>query len=132
MTTLNMTRIWEIASERAVIASERESKVRKGLKWKNEIVNKGVKKYAQEFLEIAFRDAKDEADELEKEISEENKKLEMVAKKSGSNGRYIELESIAEKDDLNHGVSWVCDGYAIDKYSLNPSWEGDYICYVYA
>ncbi len=52
-------------------------------------------------------------------------------KKSGTTGRYIELLSTAINNNLNSGKSWVCDGYTVDKNSLDPSWEGQQICYVY-
>ena len=52
---------------------------------------------------------------------------------SNSSGqRVIELMSVAVANGLNHGKSWVCDGYTVDKNSLNPSWEGAQICYVYS
>lgn len=31
----------------------------------------------------------------------------------------------------NHGKSWICSGFNIDRYSLPPEWEGELICYVY-
>lgn len=46
-------------------------------------------------------------------------------------GRYIELLSVAEKSRLNHGKAWIADWYNIDSKSINPSWEGEEICYVY-
>lgn len=68
------------------------------------------------------------------EMKEEAEKKEMAesSKKKANNGRYIELLSIADKNGLNHGKSWVADGFTVDSKQLNPSWEGEYICYVYA
>lgn len=45
--------------------------------------------------------------------------------------RYIELLDVAERDGLNHGRAWICDGFRIDRDSLPPEWEGRAICYVY-
>ncbi len=69
-----------------------------------------------------------------RELKEEQLKNAVVvnsAKKS-STGRYVELLSVAIKNGLKHGKSWCADGYVIDKYSLNPSWENEEVCYIYA
>ena len=46
-------------------------------------------------------------------------------------GRYIELQSIAIEQDLEHGKSWRATLDNVDRNSLHPSWEGEMICYVY-
>lgn len=49
-----------------------------------------------------------------------------------SRGRYIELLSVAERNDLNHGRAWFCGDYDIECRGVNPMFEGESICYVYA
>jgi len=51
------------------------------------------------------------------------------AAKTPSGDRTIELASNA--NNLNSGKSWSCSGFDVDKHSLDPSWEGERICYVY-
>lgn len=46
-------------------------------------------------------------------------------------GRYVELLATAERLGLNHGKSWVCSGFQIDRDSIDPSFEGELVCYVY-
>ena len=48
-----------------------------------------------------------------------------------SSSRYVELLAVAERDQLNHGKTWVADGYTVDKNSLHPSAEGQPVCYIY-
>lgn len=48
-----------------------------------------------------------------------------------SQSRRIELLETAKRLHLNHGASWVCTGTQIDRDSLDPSWEGELVCYVY-
>ena len=45
--------------------------------------------------------------------------------------RRIELLEAAQRQHLNHGASWVCTGWQVDRDSLDPSWEGRLVCYVY-
>lgn len=45
--------------------------------------------------------------------------------------RHIERHDVAVANGMNHGKQWVASGYDIDKNSLNPSWEGVLVCYVY-
>lgn len=45
--------------------------------------------------------------------------------------RRITLLAAAIEQELNHGKSWTCDGFTVDKHSLPPEWEGEKICYVY-
>ena len=64
---------------------------------------------------------------------EKNEIVKISEKKSSlKSGRYVELLSIAEKDNLNHGNSWYASGMDVDRNQLHPSSEGEAICYVYA
>lgn len=45
--------------------------------------------------------------------------------------RYIERLEVAERNGLNHGRSWVCNGWQVDQHSLPPEFEGELVCYVY-
>lgn len=51
--------------------------------------------------------------------------------KTSTTGRYVELLATAERLGLNHGKSWVCSGFQVDRYSIDPSFEGELVCYVY-
>lgn len=51
--------------------------------------------------------------------------------KTITTGRYVELLATAERLGLNHGKSWVCSGFQIDRDSIDPSFEGELVCYVY-
>lgn len=51
--------------------------------------------------------------------------------KTATTGRYVELLATAERLGLNHGKSWVCSGFQIDRDSIDPSFEGELVCYVY-
>lgn len=53
-------------------------------------------------------------------------------RKVAKSGRYLELYVTAEVNNLNHGAVWTCSGANVDANSLNPSWEGEKVCYVYA
>ena len=77
-------------------------------------------------LSFAWKEAKEELQQKSAQI-ESFKKAAASTKK-----RYIELEAVAEKNNLNHGKTWIADSYNIDKNSLHPSWEGELVCYVYA
>ena len=57
--------------------------------------------------------------------------VDQVKKPAKESDRRIELLSVAQECGLNHGRSWVCSGTNIDVNFLNPSWEGELICYVY-
>ena len=70
--------------------------------------------------------------ELKEEMAICLEKENAAKKMTVKSGRYVELLSVAEKTGLNHGKSWVADGYTVDKNSLNPSYEGELVCYVYA
>lgn len=59
----------------------------------------------------------------------ESKKEKKIVSKSG---RYLELYVVAEVKKLNHGSEWFCSAKNVDGNSLNPSWEGEKVCYVYA
>ena len=65
------------------------------------------------------------------EAKEEIAKLESTVA-SSKQSRYVSLLSTAENKHLNHGTSWYASGFDVDKNQLNPSWEGEKICYVYA
>ena len=45
--------------------------------------------------------------------------------------RYIELLSVAEEKNLNHGKAWRATAMNVDENSLLPYWEDEFICYVY-
>ncbi len=45
--------------------------------------------------------------------------------------RYVELADVANREGLNHGKIWRCSEIDIQAKGAHPSWEGDYICYVY-
>lgn len=45
--------------------------------------------------------------------------------------RYVELESVATAKGLKRGRSWRCGEIDIQTKGAHPSWEGDFICYVY-
>lgn len=51
--------------------------------------------------------------------------------KTATTGRYVELLATAERLGLNHGKSWVCSGFQIDRDSIDPSFEDELVCYVY-
>lgn len=79
--------------------------------------------------EIVIRTTnKREAASVHELISAANTKN--VAKSTNGNRR-IELASTASMSGLNHGRTWIADAYSIDSKSLDPSWEGELICYVY-
>lgn len=46
--------------------------------------------------------------------------------------RYIELLSVAEEKNLNHGKAWRATAMNVDENSLLPYWEDEFICYVYS
>ncbi|WP_415028088.1 hypothetical protein [Alloalcanivorax venustensis] len=45
--------------------------------------------------------------------------------------RRPELVEVAERDALNRGNGWIASEYDVDRLSLDPSWAGRAICYVY-
>jgi len=55
-----------------------------------------------------------------------------VQQKGFTYKRYIEKLDIAESKGLNHGRAWVATEYHIETKGVNPAYEGEYICYVYA
>ena len=46
-----------------------------------------------------------------------------------NNTRHIELTDNITTE--NHGKSWICTGFDVDRFSLNPAWQGEFICYIY-
>jgi hypothetical protein len=46
--------------------------------------------------------------------------------------RYLTTLAIAERDGLNHGQPWVCSERDIETKGVNPTHEGEMICYVYS
>ena len=46
--------------------------------------------------------------------------------------RCIELLSIAEEKNLNHGKAWIATAMNVDENSLLPHWGDEFICYVYS
>ena len=48
-----------------------------------------------------------------------------------SGARYIERADVARVNGLNHGKTWIATGYDVDARSIDPSMEGEEICYVY-
>lgn len=109
-----MKNAWEIARKNAAKESRRS----------------GKKISANSQMWWGLRCAWDDA----KQEMQESVAQEAAAKKAATSSkkRYIELASVAEKNNLNHGKTWIADGYNVDKNSLHPSWEGETVCYVYA
>ena len=52
--------------------------------------------------------------------------------KTATSKRRIELHSVAVEQDLNCGKAWRATLDNVDRNSLDPSWEGELICYVYS
>jgi hypothetical protein len=48
-----------------------------------------------------------------------------------NSARRVELFSVAQRDGLNHGKSWICSAYNCDAQGVDPSFEGQAVCYVY-
>jgi len=46
-------------------------------------------------------------------------------------GRYLSTLENAELHQLNHGKSWLCTAHAVEANGVDPSFEGEVICYVY-
>lgn len=67
-------------------------------------------------------------DNLIESINEEGAKPDSD---SATTGRYVELLAKAERLGLNHGKAWFCTGFHVDRDSLDPSFEGEMVCYVY-
>lgn len=115
-----MTRAWEIAEYMVDMYHMNAS-------------NRKYAKYSFKYNQLSWTKKDNFKLALKKawEIMKENAKkaVKSVAKKTG---KYIELLSVAIENGLNHGKSWTANGYTVDKNSLNPSWEGENICYVYA
>ena len=109
-----MKNAWQIARTNAEKINKRLS------------VEKPVSFFMNRALEISWSEAK-------KEMQEKLANAEAAEKSSASTKkRYIELAEVAEKNNLNHGKTWIADSYNIDQNSLHPSWEGELVCYVYA
>jgi len=91
-------------------------------------------KYNVKFSQVSF--CKENNFDLALSIAqaelEKNEEKIVVLEQHKRTGRYVELLAVAERDSLNHGKSWAADGYTVDKNSLNPSVEGEQVCYVYA
>ncbi|AMZ07111.1 hypothetical protein BA000_23415 [Salmonella enterica subsp. enterica serovar Anatum] len=104
-----MTRAWEIARETyAVLKSGifRNSK------------NYSVRNCLSDAMTKAWDEAKSAM-----------VKAKTAAKKTS---RYVELLSVAENNGLNDGRAWLCGDYDIECRGINPMFEGESICYVYA
>lgn len=56
----------------------------------------------------------------------------VVTARKNSGRRYLELLSIAQRDNLSHGKSWYCGEREIETMGMNPMHEGELVCYVYA
>ena len=58
----------------------------------------------------------------------------IVAKRADINksGNYIELVWVADAKNLNRGEAFTCTSDIVDSNSINPSFEDESVCYVYA
>lgn len=68
---------------------------------------------------------------VEQYVASINNRPAAAARAAAAQGRYIERLEAAEMMGLNHGRSWIADGYNVDRHGIDPSWEGEAICYVY-
>ena len=93
----------------------------------------GINKTAEDFIEVCREDVIDKIKDRQEKEAEEAQKLEVqkAASKKASNGRYLELLSVAQRDKLNHGKAWVCGEIDIQTKGGHPSWEDELVCYIY-
>ncbi|WKT59091.1 hypothetical protein Q2E61_09140 [Microbulbifer thermotolerans] len=71
---------------------------------------------------------------LEQPVSAPESAAEQPEERPAANRKTVrrpELVLVAEREGLNHGKSWIASDYDVDRLSLNPSWVGEAICYVY-
>lgn len=131
------SRAWELAERRAKNASEREGRVYAGGRWRNGVVNEGVHKTARDYIATTMGDAvdecHDEAARREQEAQQDERANHAAERhvRNSHQGRDVELLSVAERDGLPHGRSWVCSGYDVDARGISPEREGEMVCYVY-
>ena len=114
-----MKAAWEEAKRQSKLNSER--KFFKFGQWM--VDNEGVFVSAKDCLSIGLR------------VSWKNAKSAMVLalkKVAEKVGTYIELTWVADAKNANRSESFLCTGTMIDTNSLNPSFEGEQVCYVYA
>lgn len=62
-------------------------------------------------------------------VAQEQAETKVAPKESGA--RRPELVEVAEREGLNRGKGWFASDYDVDRLSLDPSWVGRPICYVY-
>jgi hypothetical protein len=65
------------------------------------------------------------------EMKEEANRVTTTISKGRRSDRYVELLETAKIKGLNHGRSWRASSRDVDVKGINPSWEGEQICYVY-
>lgn len=115
MTMINKSELMKRAWELSVVRMNNFNRTSK--------ITKTVKFFFSYSLEMAWAEMKENNTIVE---------IQKVSTKKASAGRYVELLSVAIKNDLNHGASWYASGKDIDTKQLHPSWENEEICYVYA
>lgn len=130
LTTDQEAQAWKKAEERAKFFSERVEVIRN----KKTVKNEGESRTADEFITACRQDILDQlADDYEKELAqvERDAMVMNVNKKAKKTGKYLELLSVAERDNLNHGKAWFMTGAKCDELSISPRFEGEMVCYVY-
>lgn len=130
LTTEQEAQAWKKAEERAKFFSERVEVIRS----KKIIENEGVSRTADEFIKACRQDILDQlADDYERELAavEREAMVMNVNKRAKKTGKYLELLSVAERDNLNHGKAWFMSGAKCDELSISPRFEGEMVCYVY-
>lgn len=92
-----------------------------------------VRKYFASALKDAWDSYRSDLIKAAEDEFEAARKSAAAAKSCKSaKSRYLELLSIAQRDNLNHGKSWYCGEREIETMGMNPMHEGELVCYVYA
>lgn len=84
------------------------------------------------YLEVKISSKRDAAglSRMQADLQSSTPKTES-ARPAQTGARRPELVEVAERDALNRGKGWIASDYDVDRLSLDPSWVGRAICYVY-
>lgn len=81
-------------------------------------------------IEASFNN-KAQASEIESAVDDANAKAISNPDTKKIVNRYVELLSVAEKEGLDHGKTWIASERDIDVHQLDPWVGGEAVCYVY-
>lgn len=129
---------WNKAKERAEYFSERMGRVYiSGRGWRDGLVNVGVHKTAEFYIsacriELANEILDSVKEQRQREEAEKARRAASARAATSPDRRYVTLETIAHRDGLNRGKSWLCGERDIQVKGALPEWEGQAICYVYS